>query len=1298
MDRRKVRELFADACDLPPDERTGFVREHSADQSVVVEVLRLLGVVERASDGLARPTLAGIHLSDDSKLDIGDRIGPYRIVKRIGEGGFGVVFLAEQSEPVQRLVAIKIIKPGMDSKQVIARFEAERQALALMDHPNIARVFDAGTTAREQGSLPYFVMELVRGVPITRYCDEKQLSIRQRLELLVPVCNAVQHAHQKGVIHRDIKPGNVLVMVQDGVPVPKVIDFGIAKATRGGTSDRTVLTELRQLVGTPAYMSPEQADLTGIDIDTRSDIYSLGVLMYELMTGTTPFDTMQVREAGLSDIQRMIKEVDPPQPSRRLTQMGEKLEGVAALRGTPADRLSRVVRGELDWIAMRAMEKDRTRRYDSAAGLGRDIERYLNGEPVHAAPPSRTYLLRKFVRRNRLGVVAGLLIALTLVLGIVGTSLGFLRAKRSAEAAESQGHRRTLAAASAAMGAGDSTTAARLLASIPESQRAWEWHYLDARTDVATQRVALPEPAEYFIWTQRSDLTFLSLRGESEMLLVVDMRRGEVVRELKGHDISLAQDGKTLLTMDASGVVTCSDVDSGEIAWRTEAIRPSISTMTNMIEANTSLSTAYAVSPDGSFWIVSTSTPDGKPIVQTRSMADGSLIREIAVPPEQAGLAELCVHLGKTIMWRPLFCDPLTGELVKRPIEWVLHGQPRFTRRTTLNNSDLTVFDDANNLVFRLPHTRGVQHRVLDISASLSRAISCDVEGLVASWRIAPGPTMIPEGRVPLATRLRLARFSADESTLIGLSEDFRSLVAFPASANQAIVMGWPDVRFAFGASHDRRRLFSLGWGDFLACNTETLMPEWRLNVGSAFGASVAVRPDDRFALALFAALGSDTRPTELHAIDLENRSVVWSLGPAPVRVDPKNPPAPVPWSGLASAVAFSADGERALVAMTDRSAVIIDPDTGAVRGRMTVPRAASEFRPSPDNTMIVATDWDRAERQIDTEDPNLWVLSTADFQPLFSIALDAAPMSSAWSEDGKLLAAASRSGRIFLIDVARRRVLWSAGPVRALYGIALVIPRDSNRVLALTQAGDIVVFDTLNGDLMGELRAGSTIGAIAFPAPDGTDIVYAGESTPVERLETRSLASSPEALERARTRAGWNILGAMKELDPFLPPEEFAAVLSALPDVPLPVATVCQEIHRRMGRSIRWSNSQIIATTSPTDTPRSVLMQAERIAASNVATAPALWGVRATHASMLMKLERYADALDVWTEVRSRMPVDSPFKADIMFSMMLAQARLGRLDEARASRAEVLKLAPQMPESSRAMQDAFAEMRQVLD
>ena len=367
----------------------------------------------------------------------GGTIGPYRILERLGEGGMGEVWLAEQTRPIRRHVALKVIKAGMDTAQVVARFEAERQALALMDHPAIAKVFDAGAT--ELGR-PYFVMERVRGESLAAYCDRERLTIPQRLELFLQVCEGVQHAHQKGVIHRDLKPSNILVTVQDDRAVPKIIDFGVAKAISQPLTEHTLYTSVAGFVGTPEYMSPEQAELGGVDIDTRTDVYALGVILYELLTGVLPFDRRTLKDKSIDEIRRTIRESDPLRPSTRVTQLGEASTDVARTRGAQPSRLKGVLQGDLDWITMKALEKDRRRRYGSATELAADLRRYLTMQPVLASPPKTMYRLRKFVRRHRVGVataasLAGLVIAAAVITGVHASRVAHERDRANLEAA-----------------------------------------------------------------------------------------------------------------------------------------------------------------------------------------------------------------------------------------------------------------------------------------------------------------------------------------------------------------------------------------------------------------------------------------------------------------------------------------------------------------------------------------------------------------------------------------------------------------------------------------------------------------------------------------------------------------------------------------------------------------------------------------------------------------------------------------------------------------------------------------------
>lgn len=439
-----LRAIFNEALDRSDAvERAAYLDGAcGADAALRERVEKLLRAHDEAEGFFANPNSgrqpdAGITALFADALPMtekaGDRIGRYKLLQQIGEGGCGVVYMAEQEEPVRRRVALKVIKLGMDTKQVIARFEAERQALAMMDHPNIARVLDAGAT---DSGRPFFVMELVKGLKITEFCDQKKLSARERLELFIPVCQAIQHAHQKGIVHRDLKPSNILVTTIDGVAVPKVIDFGIAKATNNQPlTDKTVFTVFDQFIGTPAYMSPEQAELSGVDVDTRTDIYSLGVVLYELLTGKTPFDAQELLRGGLDEIRRTIRETEPPKPSTRLHTLAQAdLTTVAQARQTDAPKLVHQVQGDLDWVVMKCLEKDRNRRYESVNGLAMDVQRHLQSEPVVARPPTGTYRLQKLIRRNKLAFAAGTAVVLALLGGITASTWQAVRATRSERA------------------------------------------------------------------------------------------------------------------------------------------------------------------------------------------------------------------------------------------------------------------------------------------------------------------------------------------------------------------------------------------------------------------------------------------------------------------------------------------------------------------------------------------------------------------------------------------------------------------------------------------------------------------------------------------------------------------------------------------------------------------------------------------------------------------------------------------------------------------------------------------------
>jgi WD40 repeat protein/serine/threonine protein kinase len=600
-DLQKARELFLHAVGkLPPEQWDRYLAEAcDTDAELHRQVAHLLQVHREAGSFLEHPAAgpeAGGAAPPGTELYAAGRregpdsvIGPYKLLQEIGEGGMGTVYMAQQSRPVKRLVALKLIKPGMDSRQVVLRFEAERQALALMDHQNIARVFDAGAT---ESGRPYFVMELVKGVPLTKYCDEHRLTPRQRLELFIPVCQAIQHAHQKGIIHRDVKPTNVLVALYDGKPVPKVIDFGVAKAAGQPLTERTLVTGFGAVVGTLEYMSPEQSELNQLDIDTRSDIYSLGVVLYELLTGSTPLDKKRLRQAAFAEVLRIIREEEPQKPSTRLSKSTDSLPSVSAQRHTEPAKLTRLVRGELDWIVMKALEKDRNRRYESASALAGDVQRYLNDEAVLACPPSAWYRFRKFARRNKAALVTATAVAAAIVLTLAGLAVNTIliareqRVTAKALTAESkakveleeavererrEAYFQRITVAHRELSTDHLAAALRALEACPEDLRGWEWHYL--------MRLCKVEPLVFRDKTEvngvafSSDGEFLASAGEDGAVRIWNSRTGDVVKTFNtgtGSVVSVAfhRDGKHLAFVKARQVkvldwTTCEEVVIG---------------------------------------------------------------------------------------------------------------------------------------------------------------------------------------------------------------------------------------------------------------------------------------------------------------------------------------------------------------------------------------------------------------------------------------------------------------------------------------------------------------------------------------------------------------------------------------------------------------------------------------------------------------------------------------------------------------------------------------------------------------
>lgn len=904
--RARVRELFGNAIELPQAERRDFVAKScGVDEALRREVEDLLRSLDDAGTYLDDPTVAA-----PSAEMAGDVLGRYRLVEPIGEGGFGAVYRAEQLEPVRRDVALKIIKLGMDTRQVVARFEMERQTLASMDHPSIARVLDAGATPSGR---PYFVMELVSGEPITSYCDRHSLPIPDRLALFAQVCLAVQHAHQKGVIHRDLKPSNILVSTIDGRPWPKVIDFGIAKAVSPRTAGELV-TDCGLMVGTPEFMSPEQAGALeggGAGVDTRTDIYSLGVLLYQLLTGTLPFQLASAEGRDPNELRRQIRECDPPKPSTRLRLM--KAAGASAARARLADGrgLVRRLRNDLDWITLKAMSKERARRYASASELAEDLQRHLKGEPVTARPPSIRYLVGKFVRRRRGPVTAACVVLLVLIGGVIATGLALLEARRQRDSASWQAYSSGLAAAAAAMDASDFASARTHLEAAPRHLRGWEWRHLATRSDRAAfsfraedapvRSIAVSPDGERVVTA--TDRWFATWDARTGQLLRRHSTQGRV------HSVALDDSGLRILavesvTTDAQPrrAVVLRDAETGAVRWRFDGARSG----PDAFSANGDTVAIYLEAERAFAWV----DADSGEIVRTLPTSDGA-VQAVAMSSEGEilyatwngdleGTAGIVTPRGDVLRADriSIYLDPVFASGAAM-VAWNGWTDGRVAAKG--------LRDMASRM---LPARPGRERRPLDITAD-GTAVALAEGHTIALWdpRASVVHATLPGHRAPVTS----ASFARDGLTLVSADQHGEVRVwTLPMHETPLLVPSWETwITSCGGSDAAGRTLFTGGWSFVRLWDARTGRHRLICNAGSRHIEVAAMSPDG----SRIVATGRDR---SIHVLDAETGEVL--LG--------------TPLRG-ATRLSFTPEGD-AILRLHGGVITVIDPDDGTVRATLT--------------------------------------------------------------------------------------------------------------------------------------------------------------------------------------------------------------------------------------------------------------------------------------------------------------------------------------------------------------------------
>ncbi|QDT73403.1 serine/threonine-protein kinase [Lacipirellula limnantheis] len=1059
--------IFIAALDLPDErERSAYLdqscRENPALRRQIELLLSAFGEGQFLESPAAGVAVARAPAPVSEKP--GSTIGPYKLLEQIGEGGMGLVFMAEQTRPLRRRVALKVIKPGLDTRSVIARFEAERQALALMDHPNIARVYDAGAT---EGRRPYFVMELVRGAPITDYCNERGVGLRDRLELFIKVCEAVQHAHQKGVIHRDLKPTNILVSQTDTAPLPKVIDFGVAKATSQQLTERTLFTNFAQIVGTPLYMSPEQADLDNQDVDTRSDVYSLGVVLYELLTGVTPFDGERLRSVGQDEMRRIIREEEPPRPSTRATTVAVATTAAAPQSGSRPTSAPSALRGELDWIVMKALEKDRRRRYDSASGLAADVRRYLDHEPVEAAAPSLIYLARKFVRRHRGRVALGALLLAVCAMGIVGLGISTIAIADSLDqtkAAERQAaqdrdqFRSERDRAEANLYVADvrlaheewkqahvAATTRLLNAHLPQpgerDLRGWEWHYLAGLSQRGS--VVLGDTTGQFraaAWSP--DGRRLATSDENHQIKTWDAVTLRELRTFRGHAdfiswVEWSPEGRHIASADNLGIVRIWDVETGT---------------SSTIEASKEPIRCVAWSPDGK---------------QLASCGNGEVVKVWDADSHK----ELRQVPGHTeIAWR---------------VAWSPDGR----RLASIDNAGtIRVCEvESGNLLSSRPEAHTWPVLTIAWSPDGKNLATGAGDSLVRIWDVDSWESRNLAGHRDEVTSVR---WSPDGSMLASSSAD-GSIVLWDDKTGAPLhtLRGHADAVREVRWSPDGRRLASASWDGAVRIWDAAGQQEYsRFNAESY----AAWSPDGR----QFAALASPARGVVERTLQMFDAATSNPVG-EPIKLLSADGPF-VDWF---PEVAWSPNGGMIAVAFSTQHQVGVNIVDIATRAELTTFTLATSARQpevrsvafSPDASMIAAAILGGQSRVV-----AIW--DVASGQQLAKLPTpENVPDSLAWSPDGTRLATTTFDGFVKIWNTAtwqeamqldrqpQDRRVGTGGPHLVCWN------SNGSALAAGTVAGRVVIWDAATGrDVLSFSAHAGKIATVAW-SPDNSRLATVG-------------------------------------------------------------------------------------------------------------------------------------------------------------------------------------------------------------